>query len=188
MPQFLTPMPAMPVFAIFILAIFCLVALFIWVFVSSSSSRAPAPPAFPSHYSPRVPDDLNEPAPEVSCFAKGIIRSMKEMPDDWTYEPGYESILKHRSHIGHATDLQIISLYRGRQRPCGWHLTEHTISPTDMLAIETDGIKPMLAFKRLQQQQAYQRERDAKLGPVRAAFEKLGCPSVSDSIPNPPSS
>lgn len=130
-----------------------------------------------SRYAPRHPAP-EAPPPELSCFVKGIIRSMRETPDDWCIISS--DSIKHwapNRHIALVSDLELTrSLYSGRriQYWGDWFVIGHIITTGESNAIKSQGI----AFL-----QARDAEKVARLKAAeRAPFEALGCPS--DSSPH----
>lgn len=109
-----------------------------------------------------------QPVPELSCFVKGLIRSMKETPGEWKTSTWDR---RWRQHLGVTlTDWGYPWSRQGRIRVVG-----HELTPVELEALSAawyahiepcidDELKAMAA----KAQAAAQAE--------RAPFEKLGCP------------
>lgn len=110
--------------------------------------------------------------PALSCFVKGIIRSMRETPDDWGlvnnqcwhYAPDHRS-LRRDCELDYARGYGIKSY---------WWVRDQSVTEAESCAIEAQGIAFLIAHRQA---------KDERLRAVaRAPFEALGCPS--DSSPH----
>ena len=119
--------------------------------------------------------------PELSCFVRGLIKSMKETPDQWHRQPfmGFHTVtwlsgdLKiGQSQTPYSTDPKIepvdvvghsLTAYERKMLTVTWQ--------TLLEGPYQDGVKAVMEKDR--------EERARVQAAVRASFEKLGCPTDS---------
>ncbi len=139
---------------------------------------------------PTVP----EPVPELSCFVKGLIRSMQETPTDWSWIEDAHSVSHGRTysrtswawkHTSGLTVHMVRSRYRGDdEERRNAYVQDHSLYGHDAHGLfagtQTYLDNPRaaaIAAKRA----AEQAVKDARLAAIRAPFEALGCPADRES-------
>lgn len=125
--------------------------------------QARSRPAFVPKVRPVYP--VPAPPPELSCFVKGIIKSMCENPDEW-------NVSDHRcTHSKTNLDMR-----RRRAHSRGWldwKIEGQSISDAESTAIQRQGVAYLQALAG--------QKRDAVRAAARAPFEALGCPPTQPS-------
>jgi hypothetical protein len=117
------------------------------------------------------------PAPELSCFVKGIIRSMKETPEHWrlfdrrcSYYVNLDPI-RAGGRVSRIPDLTLSLNLHGDEHGdvwC-WDVDGHYTTYEEKAAIEKQIRLSFIA--------PLEREKEAKAAAQRAPFERLGCPA-----------
>jgi hypothetical protein len=119
------------------------------------------------------------PAPEPSCFVKGIIRSMKETPEHWRLSDRYclyyanLDPIRTADQVTHVPpDLALSLNLHGDEHGKVWcwdidgHYTTYEEKDAIKKQIRQSFILPL------------EREKEAKAAAQRASFEQLGCPAT----------
>jgi hypothetical protein len=161
--------------------LFLLVCVAFGVFVlhgglNTRKTHVPTPPA-PS-----------KPAPEFSCFIKGVILSMKETPELWTWDKGeyvagyYSGYTKYL--WTHSLSGLIIAYNNSRHGFISFP-QDHPSNAVEDNAI-CDAVKTYLEPLRTQHKDAEAKriraEELAKTAHIRAPFERLACPPNSSDM------
>lgn len=153
----------------------------------------------PSDPAPEFPPMAAPPtvSTPISCFVKGLIRSMRESSDQWTYAFKQSSSGGRRyspwscwswTHVS-GMKLTVFTERRAREddEKFNLHIPAQSITPVEERAL-LEGVSLYLDGPRLARLRAAadaeEAERLAALAAKRAPFEALGCPSGADSRPN----
>lgn len=105
--------------------------------------------------------------PELSCFVKGIIRSMRETPDEWRYAG---LCCYHYPSDSTRPDL-CLRRERSNYQPSGylpWYVENQKLTDAEREAIGSQGIAHL--------QSVAAKKADNERVAARAPFERLGCP------------
>lgn len=142
-----------------------------WVRPRQSKSR----PADSRPSSKMLPVDPVPAPPELSCFAKGIIRSMRETPDQWMLGHNWcqhhnpEHTQTNICDLRLFTNTNTVSVGSYSTTRTYWYIENHPISNDECAAITSQGIAYLQSLK--------DQKAEAKRAAARAPFERLGCPS-----------
>lgn len=135
------------------------------------------------------------PPAEVSCFVKGLIRSMRETPSQWTYSSD-RWYCNWYCNVWTWTHKSNIQIERREVREWGADgvirqyttIDRHPLKSHDSdalrIAITTYLDNPRIASIKAQNE-AIEAARQAKLAAERAPWEALGCPTTNQSSGEP---
>jgi len=131
------------------------------------------------------PKVIHVETPPISCFALGLIKLIKEKPDEWSFCPGCGhgdrytctnpnvtvSVLPNDWPLPSMVDPAEY-LYIGDNLDCGLSNHEKTMITE---AMKTYLIAPQRERERLAQIE-WQKKANAKRDALKARFEQIGCP------------
>lgn len=115
---------------------------------------------------------------ELSCFVRGLIRSMKETPTEWEREPYVAFIRVYWRHfsgisISRWQDKDMLGIYPNV------NVTDYTPNPAEAIALKEafltyleNPYQAEIEKRRVEREAALQ----IRIAAQRASFEKLGCP------------
>lgn len=122
-----------------------------------------------------APVDSVPAPPELSCFVKGIIRSMRETPDEWLLGSDWcQHYPDGHTKDGNRTDLRLVRYWHDGDGIYYWTVVGDSISHDEGAAIADQGISYL--------QSLINQKADAARAAARAQWERLGCPTTHSTM------
>jgi hypothetical protein len=118
-----------------------------------------------------------KPMPVISCFVKGLIRSMRETPHEWKLgrETAWHTKPDGTVDITLDNSCYYAESYLGREAVyLGWRVVGYEINGWEKYAIRDEGIAFLKDIEKKVEDAAYAKRKE-DLAALRAPFERLGC-------------
>lgn len=120
------------------------------------------------------------PQPELSCFVKGIIKSLETEPEKWRVNTCSNEPM--HTHIDHDVTISLWTHYSNLDRlylADGLADTLLQIEKSAILRAYEQTLAKQWIEERDKKNQIAKREKEARDAALRTAFESLGCPTAT---------